>query len=199
MRKIKHLIAILIMILFTSCSTFSEVHYFKDRVTSSTTGDVNVVPNYYKVNISGYSLLSSSRYVSGYFDQNAIDLYFNETVQPENAKLQNTKIDSDNNKALITNEIGNELVLVLSTNAKAVTEQIGNIAKNQTILNSLAQLTQKDKINEANTIKSEISNITNDTQNFILKTDLYLNELSSRTTDGEKKAGIKNYFSTIIN
>lgn len=199
MFKLKIVIKILLVTTLVSCSSFREEHYFKDRITSSNSGTVNIVPNYYKVRICGYSFLSSSRYVSGYFDQNAINLYFNEIVQPENAKLFNTKTDGDGNKSLLTNESGNELVVVLSTNAKAVTEHIGSIAKNQTILNSLAQLSQKDKINEANTVKSEISTITNETQNFILKTDIYLQNLSTRTTDNEKKDGIKNYLSSIIN
>jgi len=199
MFKLKIIIAVLLFTTLISCSSFREEHYFKDRITSRNSGAVNIVPNYYKVRISGYSFLSSSRYVSGYFDQNAINLYFNEIVQPENAKLFNTKTDGDGNKSLVTNESGNELVVVLSTNAKAVTEHIGSIAKNQTILNSLAQLSQKDKINEANTVKSEISTITNETQNFILKTDIYLQNLSTRTTDKEKREGIRNYLSSLIN
>jgi hypothetical protein len=199
MFKLKIIIAIVLITTLVSCSSFSEDHYFKDKITSSTSSQVNIVPNYYKVRISGYSFLSSSRYVSGYFDQNAINLYFNEIVQPENAKLFNIKNDGDGNKSLVTNESGNELVVVLSTNAKAVTEHIGSIAKNQTILNSLAQLTQKDKINEANTVKTEISTITSETQNFILKTDIYLQNLSTRATDKEKKEGIRNYLSAIIN
>lgn len=199
MKSLKTILVVLSLVTLVSCSSFSEEHYFKDRVTSSTNGDVNIVPNYYKVKICGYSFLSSSRYVSGYFDQNAINLYFNEIVQPENAKLFNTKTDSDNNQCLITNESGNELVVVLSSNAKAVTEYIGSIAKNQNILNSIAQITQKERIEEANAIKSEISQITNETQNFILKTDLYLNDLSTRTKDKEKIQAINDYLSSIKN
>ncbi|MGV7105784.1 hypothetical protein [Flavobacterium sp. U410] len=197
MKNLKVILVVLSLATLVSCSSFSEEHYFKDRVTSSTNGDVNIVPNYYKVKICGYSFLSSSRYVSGYFDQNAINLYFNEIVQPENAKLFNTKTDADNNNSLVTNEAGNELVVVLSSNAKAVTEYIGSIAKNQNILNSIAQITQKEKIEEANAVKSEISFITNETQNFILKTDLYLNELSTRGKDKEKQQVIKDYLSSI--
>lgn len=199
MEKLKFVLVVILLTTLLSCSSFSETHYFKDRVTSNTTGDINIVPNYYKVKIRGYSFLSSSRYVSGYFDQNAINLYFNEIVQPDNAKLFNTKTEAENNKSLITNETGNELVVVLSTNAKAVTEQIGNIAKNQNILNSLAQLTQKDKIEEANAVKLEISNIDSETNIFILKTDLYLKDLSTRTVDNDKKEVIRNYLATIIN
>ena len=197
MKNLKVILVVLSLATLVSCSSFSEEHYFKDRVTSSTNGDVNIVPNYYKVKICGYSFLSSSRYVSGYFDQNAINLYFNEIVQPENAKLFNTKTDADNNNSLVTNEAGNELVVVLSSNAKAVTEYIGSIAKNQNILNSIAQITQKEKIEEANAVKSEISFITNETQNFTLKTDLYLNELSTRGKDKEKQQVIKDYLSSI--
>lgn len=199
MNKLRFFLVPLAVGMIVSCSSFSEEHFFKDRVTSTTNNDVNIVPNYYKVKICGYSFLSSSRYVSGYFDQNAINLYFNEIVQPENAKLNTTKTDSDNNQSLVTNESGNELVVVLSTNANEVTDFIGSIAKNQTILNSVAQLTQKDKINEANSVKAEINDINNETELFILKTNQYLKNLSTRNNDIEKKEVIRNYLSNIIN
>lgn len=199
MNKLRFFLVPLAVGMIVSCSSFCEEHFFKDRVTSRTNNDVNIVPNYYKVRISGYSFLSSSRYVSGYFDQNAINLYFNEIVQPENAKLFNTKTDTDNNQSLVTNESGNELVVVLSTNANQVTDFIGNIAKNQTILNSVAQLTQKDKINEANSIKAEINEVNYETDLFILKTNQYLKDLSARGNDNEKKEVLRNYLNTIMN
>jgi hypothetical protein len=171
--KLKKIISLfLIMTLSISCSSFSEVHYFKDKV-GIVSGDKKTVSNYYKVKICGYSFLSSSRYVSGYFNQDAINLYFNEISQPVNGKLfTNTAV---------TNEDGNELVLVFSTNAKAITDQIGNISKNQSILNSMAQLTQKDKIIEAQSVKSDLSVIENDIQNFILNTDLYLKDIDTKS------------------
>lgn len=180
MGKNKLLCYLLLLAVTLSCSTFNETHYFKDKIGAEEGQTKNKVANYYRVKIKGYSFLSSSRYVSGYFNQDAINLYFNEIKQPENAKLFNTPKDCCD-KTTITNEDGNELVLVFSTNAKAITEQIGNIAKNQTILNSIAQITQKEKITESLALKSELGIANLDTQNFILNTDLYLKDIESKS------------------
>lgn len=182
MKTKKSIIAFLMIIMLSSCSTFYETHYFKDKVGLESGQQSNKVSNYYRVKIKGYSFLSSSRYVSGYFNQEAINLYFNEIKQASSAKLFNTK-ETNGAKSLLTNEDGDELVLVFSTNAKAITDQVGNIAKNQTILNSIAQLTQGEKIKEALTIKTELGQTGFEIQNFILNTDLYLNNIETKTKE----------------
>lgn len=184
------LIALLLLLSLGSCSTFSEVHYFKDKVGITDNKSKKSVSNYYRVKIKGYSFLSSSRYVSGYFNQDAVNLYFNEISQPVNGKLFNT--------TSVTNENGNELVLIFSTNAKAISDQIGNISKNQTILNSMAQLTQKEKIIEAEEIKDELSTVDSEIQTFILNTDLYLKNIETKSGDEIKKV-IEQYTKTLLN
>ncbi|GEC80219.1 hypothetical protein [Flavobacterium aquatile] len=189
-KNLIQLIALLLLLSLGSCSTFSEVHYFKDKVGITDNKSKKSVSNYYRVKIKGYSFLSSSRYVSGYFNQDAVNLYFNEISQPVNGKLFNT--------TSVTNENGNELVLIFSTNAKAISDQIGNISKNQTILNSMAQLTQKDKIIEAEEIKDELSTVDSEIQTFILNTDLYLKNIETKSGDEIKKV-IEQYTKTLLN
>ncbi|MEN0047259.1 MAG: hypothetical protein AAF806_09390 [Bacteroidota bacterium] len=50
----------LLLLLFCACSNFKEIHYIKDNAPD--------MPNYYRVKITGTSFISSSRYMSGYFD-----------------------------------------------------------------------------------------------------------------------------------
>lgn len=189
-KNLTQLIVLLLILSLSSCSTFSEVHYFKDKVGITDNKSKKSVSNYYRVKINGYSFLSSSRYVSGYFNQDAVNLYFNEISQPVNGKLFNT--------TSVTNENGNELVLIFSTNAKAISDQIGNISKNQTILNSMAQLTQKEKIIEAEEIKDELSTVDSEIQTFILNTDLYLKNIETKSGDEIKKV-IEQYTKTLLN
>lgn len=124
----------------SSCSTFKETHYFKDTLAP--------VANYYKVQISGYSLLSSSRYISGYYDRMAIQEYFGEIGQPDKARFVPISVEgsTDQNK---------ELVLLLSSNSDAIANSISNLVKNKATLNSVALLSNKDKIANAFTIQSE--------------------------------------------
>lgn len=206
-KKIKNAVLIIHFFAFISCSSIYEVHYFKDKIGTRSGERAKLIPNYYKVEISGYSFLSSSRYVSGYFDQNAINLYFNEFSQPENGKLfgseSSESIESTtdsgkkaNGENLLTTENGNELVLVFSTNAKAVTDQIGNISKNQSILNSMASITQKDKIEEGAKMKLQLNDLDIDIKNFIFNSEVYLNGISSKT-EAEKKLLINQLAQTI--
>jgi len=62
-------------------STFHEHHFFK-----STDGDGSTV-NYYRVTVDGNTILSSSRYISGYYDPIILDNYFNTFAQPEKGQL----------------------------------------------------------------------------------------------------------------
>lgn len=60
------------------CSTFGEKHYF---ASVDSRGEA---VNFFRLTVSGYSLLSSSRYESGYFDEQAVNQYFGTISQPAN-------------------------------------------------------------------------------------------------------------------
>lgn len=191
MRSVIYFFLIVFFVGATSCSSIKETHYFKDKMTTDNNA-TDIVPNYYKVDIKGGTFLSSSRYISGYFDQSAINLYFNEFTQPENGQL----FGSEPSKSTFVNEEGKELVLILSTNAKAVSDQIGTIAKNQVVLNSAAAIIQKDKVNEAQNLKLEIEKIAQDKENFILKTNLYLKDINTKSRQ-EKELAVKQLLESI--
>jgi hypothetical protein len=55
-----------------ACTTFQEVHYFK------TTAADGSPANYFRLTITGTAGFSSAKYVSGYYDETAVDLLFNE-------------------------------------------------------------------------------------------------------------------------
>jgi len=143
----------------TSCSTFKETHYFKDSLEP--------VANYYKVDVKGYSLMSSSRYVSGYYDRTAIQEYFGEIGQPEKARfVPVTPVGAtDQNK---------ELVLLLSTNSDAIAAGFSNLVKNKTVVSSVALLANKDKIDAAAGITAERSILDNNIDLFKMRVDANL-------------------------
>src|SRR5690348_14797035 len=77
----------LLVITFVSCggcaSGFEETHYFRSK-----TRDARGIPvNYFRLQVTGGTMLSSSRYVSGYFDEAALDTYFNEFSQPDKGQI----------------------------------------------------------------------------------------------------------------
>ena len=125
-------------------SSFSERHFFK-----SVDSQGNPI-NYYRLNVSGSTFLSSSRYLSGYFDERALDEYFSEMTQPENAAFTGV-VDSGGGDVKPLNEDlkGKSLVLLLSSNSDAIAEQIGQFANNQEIMADLTRIIYRDRIRES--------------------------------------------------
>lgn len=165
-------IALFLLLLFSSCTTFRETHYFKDSLEP--------IANYYKVDIKGYSLWSSSRYVSGYYDRNAIQEYFGEIEQP--AKARFVPVGTNN-----TIDPNKELVLLLSSNSDAIANGFSNLVKNKTTINSIALLANKQKIDDAAKIKSNLSSIENKITLFKMRTSANLLTDATDLSDAQIK------------
>lgn len=154
-KNLTQLIVLLLTLSLSSCTTFRETHYFKDSLEP--------IANYYKVDINGYSFWSSSRYVSGYYDRNAIQEYFGEIEQPAKARFVTVGTNS-------TIDPNKELVLLLSSNSDAIANGFSNLVKNKTTINSIALLANKQKIDDAAKIKSNLSSIENKITLFKMRT-----------------------------
>jgi hypothetical protein len=163
--------------MLTSCQSFKEIHYFKDKA-----GDP---PNYYRLKVKGHASLTSSRYLSGYFDINAVDDYFSEVVQPKNAKFTpnaNVVESIDPTKA------GKKFVMLLSTNSEAIAAQLGNFVQTQATLEAVAKLVNQDKVEEYNAAKTKSKKLDNDFEEIILLGDEYLKSLGPTSSRAETEA-----------
>jgi hypothetical protein len=136
------LIALIAVLLSTSCQGGKELHYFKEG------------NNYYRLTIREHAFLSSSRYISGYFDEAAVDRYFGEVKRPDSAKVdQRMEHYAQNGEKVCSS--GDKLVLVLSTNANAVTDQITALANNEQMLEMVARLAHQDDLDKNVELKAE--------------------------------------------
>lgn len=73
---------VLLVLLACGCaSSFQEVHFAKSQPPPETP------VNYFRVTVTGYTFLASARYLSGYFDEEAVNAYFNEFTQPAGGRL----------------------------------------------------------------------------------------------------------------
>jgi hypothetical protein len=117
-----------------SCQTGKEVHYFKE-------GD-----NYYRLRIKEKALFSSSRYISGFFEEAAVDRFFGEIKRPDSTFRVNPKLEKITSSDGTSSLEGKKLVLILSTNANAISDQIGALAKNEEALEMIARLANQDVI-----------------------------------------------------
>lgn len=150
-------LSILLLIGACSCQSSRELHYFKEG------------GNYYRLNIKQHAFLSSSRYVSGYFDEEAVNYYFGDV------KRSTTKIEHISPSGCKQED--SDLVLILSTNSDVVSQEISGLAQNQelfALLNklSLSETTQKiadtksklyESIESNDAILDELSTLVNST------------------------------------
>lgn len=136
----------------TGCATSFKEHHFFQSV------DAKGRPtNYYRLTVSGYGAMSSTRYVSGYYDERAVDLFFNEVKvgqTPENATgVQTLFVDKQMSpgtdqtiKPLDPTKQHGAFVMILSTNASSVARTIGQFAENQLVADAITNLANRDAI-----------------------------------------------------
>lgn len=160
---IRAFVYLFFLILCLGCQTGKELHYFKDN------------NNYYRLKIKESAFLTSSRYVSGYFDDYAVDRYFGEIYRPDSISFITDLAKTEQARV----EKNKKLVLILSTNADAVTNQISSLAKNEEILESLARLANKDKIAENQEIISETSYLEDVKEALYKATDQFITNIDS--------------------
>lgn len=133
----KKIFSILCVIPFIfGCQHVRELHHFRQD------------GNYYRLKIKECAFASKSRYISGYYDEYAVDNYFGEIAAPDSVKLA-AKVERINGEGEKCGNDNTKLVMILSTNSDVVASQIKTFAKNEETLEMLARLANKDKI-EAN-------------------------------------------------
>jgi hypothetical protein len=157
--------AVAVLFLFPCCQAGKELHFFKAG------------GNYYRLKIHEMSFASKSRYMSGFYDDRSVDRYFSELSQPKGTDSEKmadvTFINPANGQGLALDS-NKKLVMILSTNSDAVSEQIGAFAQNDQILESIARLSNKDKVDASNQFLQNISFSHMRNQSIISLGDQYL-------------------------
>lgn len=134
-------------------SAFHEHHYFKSETA---TGEPI---NYYRVSVDGSVLLSSSRYLSGYFNDDALNTYFGDYKQPANAHFDPSAgvtpmpadavpgasgtpavAKSGEKVESLGPATSRRLVLLLSSNSDAIAEGLSSLSKSNDVTAALSNL-----------------------------------------------------------
>jgi len=159
----KYLLLPALLLLPGCVSTFEDKHHFATVDTS--TGQV---VNVFRVSVKGGAEMANLRYIAGYYDPRAVDLFFNE-VNSQNytdAELKGAvpsifktvscddPADDDCKKkqdaVLRTVPVGADggkegrFVMILSSNANAVASSIGKFAENELVISSALFLATKN-------------------------------------------------------
>ena len=146
---------VLLVCLFglAGCASIRETHYFKSDATPGQT------PNFFRLDISGSTGLSSARYLSGYFDEDVVNQYFNEIGQPEKGRLvpvaqppkDSTGVSGSANQSNHgpSDAKNPALILLLSGNSDEIANQLGALAQSQDFTASLVSLVAAPKFQAA--------------------------------------------------
>ena len=146
----------LVALMLASCASFHEQHYFQ------TTDSRGEPINYFRVRVDGSSGLSNMRYLSGFFDERAVDLYFNE-VKPTSAtpdtaanieplfQSNQKSPGTDTTIAGLEPTTHGALVMIFSSNPNAVADTIGQFAETQQVADALTNLVNRDRVRAART------------------------------------------------
>lgn len=151
--QVKFVALSLFIVASSGCTGFVENHYFEVSHTgpAGQLGD----KNYLRIRVEGDAYLSSARYVSGYYDERAVDLFFNELKVSSGKQTDNRPLFSDNLKSPGSDTVIKPLdpgaehgafVMVFSSNAKAITNAIGQFAENQVVADAITNLANQDTV-----------------------------------------------------
>lgn len=131
------------------CSTtVSENHFFAAFVDRP--GGEREPVQFYRLSVDGNSQFANTRYLTGYFDERAVSLFFNELRSPTNQKLFDDNMvlpGSSGSKItpLSPSAENGAFVLIMSTNADAIANTIGSFAESQVVADSLTRLLNRDR------------------------------------------------------
>ncbi len=115
----------------------------RDRYFLQSSSKPGEEPNYYRVTVRGRAVASQARYVSGFFDEKAVEEYFGEFSQPKGGKFF-TESEPVDDEPIDPRLEHRSLVLLLSANSDAVAGQIGALAENEQVMDALGGLLGKD-------------------------------------------------------
>lgn len=137
-------------LLLTACgTTVKEVHYFASY-------DSNGKPTeFFRLTVSGSAQMSGAKFQSGYYDERALDLFFNQIgadgKAPDNGKniLRCPAEGScDLSLASLNPDEHGAYMLILSTDADAVANAVGTFAGNEAVAEAVTNMVNKDAIKQ---------------------------------------------------
>lgn len=138
-------------VLLAGCGTvIREKHYFAAFVDDGK-GKREPV-QFYRLQVEGDTQFSNTRYLTGYFDERAVSLFFNEIKAPANQKLFDDSVTlpgappGTKLTPLSPTPENGAFVLIMSTNADAVASAIGSFAESQAVADAMTRLLNRDRI-----------------------------------------------------
>jgi hypothetical protein len=174
--------------LMAGCAASISEQHFLPSYAPSDIRKVGDPVNFFRLKVDGSTSFTNARYLSGFFDERAVDLFFNEMKAPANQKLFDESIKPPGQAA---NEAFKPLspstegayVLILSTNADSIANAIGSFAESQVVADALTRAFNKDKFAGKAQSDVEVGTLTARAQLATARTKLGLDAAKAATND----------------
>jgi hypothetical protein len=137
------------------CTSFSQVYHFQSQPSAP-----GSAPNYFRVRVTGDAQTAKTRYVAGFYDERAVDLYFNETrsgngeIRPIFVDSQKLPGEQGNVKPLTPDNAKGTFVMIFSTNPKAVADTIGAFAESQAVTEAFTNIVNRRDVEAARLVSA---------------------------------------------
>jgi hypothetical protein len=186
-------------------AAFTDRHHFA-TVNPAT----NEIINIFRVTVRGSAQMANARYISGYYDQRAVDLFFNETRSTDLtgnlsarggepifrvancAGMTDVQCTAAQDRELRMVPIGSDagrqgaFVLILSTSADAVAGTIGAFAENETVMQSAMYLATRSTREQAAAISARSGILGNTRQAAISELDALFTAAGTAANDADR-------------
>ena len=143
--------ALVVSVLLAGCAaSVRENHYFAAFTTDS--AGKREPQQFYRLSVDGHASFSNARYLSGFFDERAVSLFFNELKSPTNGKLFDDAVklpgapDGTKLQSLDPTPQEGAFVMILSTNADSIANAIGSFAESQVVSDAITRMLNKDRV-----------------------------------------------------
>lgn len=143
-------------ILASGCTSFQQTYHFQ-----SSAGDGTV--NFFRVRVEGDAQTAKTRYLAGFYDERAVDLFFNELkstgddLRPIFVTGQKAPGEDAALKPLTPDKGKGTFVMIFSTNPKAVADTIGAFAESQVVSDALTNLVNRRDVQAARVLTAVLS------------------------------------------
>ncbi len=138
-----------LLLTLSGCTSFSQVYHFQSAASGSD------IPNFFRVKVEGDAQTAKARFLAGFYDERAVDLYFSE-IKSNGSDLRTLfpnalKAPSEDAviKPLTPDQGRGTFVMIFSTNPKAVADTIGNFAESQVVADALTNLMNRREVDAA--------------------------------------------------
>lgn len=156
--------SLLVLLLFplgtAACGVkFNEQHIFAQSQQATTAA------NYLRIDVEGRSRNGNARYIAGFYDERAVDLFFNE-IKPGQSTCGTLGCGADalavrpicgvspdgspncQRQLAVGDPSTGAFLMLFSTNAAVVADAIGQFAENQSVADALTSLASRDRVRE---------------------------------------------------